>query len=180
MNICNIVGTIEIGLIGMMTAALLVCICHKRVMTSATLSGTLLVMLFAGAFYTAERSICRYAPEVWWISILFLLLNGFLLIVDWYMLAGTLIVKDDCLYRLRPYPVFRKYTYAEIEYYMLGWDRTTSNTRFGSRRSSTYEIDVQFCDKAYSTISFRNENSSKAILLREALRAHRCRRKKAQ
>ena len=178
MNTCIILGVIAVGIIWIAAAFLLLCICQKKLMTSATVVGTLLPALFASVFCIIQQSICHYAPDVWWISIFFLVLIACILLAMWFLLSGTLIVKEDCLYRLAWYMVFRKYTYVEIDHYMLGWDRTTVNTRFGPRKSSTYEIDVQFCDNSYSTISFCNENDPKAILLRETLRTHRCRRKK--
>ena len=178
MNTCIILGVIAVGIIWLAAAFLLICICHKRIMTSATAVGTLLMALFASVFCIIQQAICHYAPNVWGISIFFLVLIVCILLAMWFLLTGTLIVKEDCLYRLTWYMIFRKYTYAEIDHYTLGWDRTTVNTRFGPRKSSTYEIDVQFCDNSYSTISFRNENDPKAVLLREMLRAHRCLRKK--
>ena len=178
MYICNTIGIISVGLIVIMAAWLLLCIRHKRIMTSATAVGTLLLALFASIFCIIQQAICHYAPEVWWISILFLVLIVCILLAMWFLLSGTLIVKDDCLYRLAWYMVFRKYTYAEIDHYMLGWDSSTVVRRSGAHKVSTYEIDIRFCDHADASISFRNENDPKAVLLREMLRAHRCRRKK--
>lgn len=178
MNICIIIGAIAVGLTWIMAAVELFFIRHKIAMISATVSGTILMPFISLTFHCIQQAICYYAPEVWWISILFFLFILCILLAMWFMLIGTLIVKEDCIYRLGWYMVFRKYTYADVDHYIVGWDTSTIVGRFGSRKVSTYEIDIQFNDKTYSSISFRNENVPKAVLLRDNLRSHRCRRKK--
>lgn len=64
MNTCIILGVIAVGIIWIAAAFLLLCICHKRIMTSATAVGTLLPALFASVFCIIQRAICHYAPDV--------------------------------------------------------------------------------------------------------------------
>ena len=174
MQLMIYIGIIQSALVLLMSMISLIAILHPKTMTSATVSTTVLLPLGSLFMTWAQRGFCRAVPDMWWFSIFFLFINWLVGLGSWIILTGTLVAKDDCIYRIPWYILPRKYTWADVDHYYSGWDQYRRKRRV----SKNFEIEICFADGAESTIFFKEDTTPKAVCLLNLLRTHRCKRKK--
>lgn len=138
--------------------------------------GANLFFLFgAGIFFATAQGILQTAPPAWGAAYIGIVLTLFLILLQSFLLHGTLLFTKRAIYRLQLL-LPRRYRYEQVIGYTAKNEAGTAHSRFGSRRVVSYIIRIYFGDNRISEVDTAHENTRTARYVKNALEQHKCHR----
>ena len=132
-------------------------------------------LLGAVVFFATAQGILQTSPAVWGLAYLGIVLTVLLILLQGFLLQGTLFFTKRSIYRLH-FLLPRRYRYEQVIGYTAKKEAGTVHSRFGSRRVASYVIRIYFDDNRISEVDTAHENTRTARYIIAALAQHQCRR----
>ncbi|MGM9637482.1 MAG: hypothetical protein ACI3YK_05810 [Eubacteriales bacterium] len=121
-----------------------------------------------------ELAMYHYAPHVWGIAYIFIVLNIYLLVLQYFLLLGSTVFTKNHIYRLTASLTFRKYSYSDVIGYVMKYSSGTVIRKFGVSKVRTYDTEVYFADQQYAHFSTNKPDAGKVACIKKLLEAHHC------
>ena len=120
---------------------------------------------------TIEFSIYHYAPEAWWVAVLFIIFNSFLIINLSIVMDCSAVFSKNSIYRVSVcFPFLKRYTYDDV----VGYVMKKSSGYVRMRKVFTYDVEIFFNDNKTVFLCFGNESDKKVSYIKKILQDNHC------
>jgi len=152
-------------------------ICRNVGVTSFGISIPIFMFVAPVLFWNLGVYVLRESRQIWGIAFIFIFMNLMFVVIQYFLLVGSVIFTKKYIYRVTKFLLLKRYTYDQVIGYTMKKDSGWSYSRFGGKHKAiTYEVQIFFTDKKYSNFALKNEESRKAIRIKGILEEHNCRR----
>lgn len=137
---------------------------------------SLFFLAFPMFCFAFEQAMFFWAPYAWGVSIIFILLNLYFVVIEYFCMVGSVIAGKKHLYKFGYTLMPRRYSYDDVIGFTMKYSSGNVLSRFGRSRVKTYDMELHFADQTRAEFSVKAEDDKKVSYFKEMLVSHHCRR----